>query len=433
MSDAIMRSVQSKVRARVVLPCVMLAFLSALDRANVSFAALHMNADLGMSPSVYGLGAGIFFIGYLAFQFPSTLLLDKMQARYWIAGSILVWGTVATSMAFLQTPTQFWIARFLLGVGEAGFAPGIVLYLNRWIPARARAGAFAWPMLSIPISIIIGGPLSGWLLSMTNPLGMTSWRWMFLAEGAPALVLAILALGYFRDGPADAPWLSSEEKAWLQDDLEQDRKARTIAQVARKAQVFASPRVWLAAAVWFCLLTSAYGIIFWLPQALKQMSDLTPMEIGWLSAAPWVAIGAGMFCNSWASDRTGRRFWHVGVPAVFGAVMLATIPSLGFTPAAFVFLTLAGLGLGAAQGAFWAAPMTFLNGAAVTVGVTLINLTGSTGGLVAPPAIGAIREATGGFAAAVYAMAALMALAAPLLALIAFLGRGPQGEREGKR
>jgi ACS family tartrate transporter-like MFS transporter len=414
--DAFALAIKSKMTLRLVAPLTFLTFLNSLDRVNVSFAALQMNAALAIEPQMYGFGVGLFFFAYLTFQFPHTALLQKIGPRRWIFSAVLFWGTVATAMAFIQNATHFYVLRFLLGVAESGFAPGMIYYMSQWMPRRFRAWAIAGSMLAIPISIIFGGPLSGWLMTRENPLGMPGWRWMFLIEGLPTILAAFVALRYFVDQPAQARWLDSDQKAWLLRELERDRiEVASNRGPTDVKQLLTSGRVWAAAGVWFSLMSGAYGIIFWLPQMIKQLSNAGDFEVGVLSALPWVGVGAGMLINAWHSDKTQERYAHIGLPALLAAAAFAIGSSLPPGGLALACLVIGGFGLGSAQGAFWALPTSFLGGGSGAVGITLINILGSSGGLVTPPAIGWIRVQTGSFAMAVYALACMLIIGALLL------------------
>ena len=415
--EAFAQALKSRMTLRLVAPLTFLTFLNSLDRVNVSFAALQMNAALGIAPEMYGFGVGLFFFAYLTFQFPHTALQQRIGPRKWIFSAVLMWGTVATCMAFIQNATHFYVLRFLLGVAESGFAPGMIYYMSQWMPRRFRAWAIAGSMLAIPISIVFGGPLSGWLMTRENPLGMPGWRWMFLIEGLPTVVAAFVALRYFVDAPEQARWLDAAQKAWLQRELERDRvEAEANRAPGNVRQLLRSGRVWAAAGVWFSLMSGAYGIIFWLPQMIKQLSSAGDLEVGVLSALPWIGVGAGMLINAWHSDKTQERYAHIGLPALLAAAALVAGSMLPPGWPALLCLVVGGFGLGSAQGAFWALPTGFLGGGGSgAVGITLINILGSSGGLVTPPAIGWIRAQTGSFAAAVYALAGMLAVGALLL------------------
>jgi MFS transporter, ACS family, tartrate transporter len=413
------QEIRGKITLQLVAPLTFLVFLNSLDRVNVSFAALRMNADLGLDPKSYGFGVGIFFVAYLLFQFPHTFVLRKIGPRRWIVCAVLFWGCVATAMSAIHDATQFYALRFLLGIAESGFAPGIVYYMSLWMPARFRAWAIAGSMLAIPISVIFGGPLSGWLMSIENPLGMPGWRWMFLVEGLATIGAAFFAYRHFVDHPSEARWLSSEEKAWLHAELERDRVRAPVPQsLQSSAQLLRSGRVWASAGVWFSLMSGAYGIIFWLPQMIKQIATVSDLEASMLSAMPWVGLAAGMQLNAWHSDRTQERYLHIGIPALIAAAGLVSSASVPPGWLALAFLVVGGFGLGGAQGVFWALPTSFLGAGSGATAITLINILGSSGGLVAPPLIGWIRNESGSFALAVYALAGLLLLGILLLALV---------------
>ncbi len=404
-----------KLRWRLILPCIVFMLLSSLDRSNVSFAALQMNGALGMTPSQYGFGAGILFVGFLAGQFPSILFLQKFGMRLWISTCAVVWGITAAGLAFVQSHEAYYIMRLFLGFAEGGLAPGIVLYLRQWATEQERASTFAAPMVAIPLSIIIGSPLSGWLMEMSNPVGMEGWRWMFLAEGLPTLVCGIAAYFYFPNSPQEAGWLGDEEKQWLI-----SNSAHGAHDKAPKNDwgALKEPRVWLSALLWFCLLSGAYGIMFWLPQLVSQLTALSEIQIGFVNALPWIGVGLGIYFNSKHSDKTQERILHVAVPAVVTglAIIFASLAGSGIL--GLVALFVAGLGLGACQGAFWAVPTTVLNAGTIAVGVVVINILGSSGGIIIPHLIGWIRENTGSFVLPTYLIASILFAAAIIVGIL---------------
>jgi ACS family tartrate transporter-like MFS transporter len=405
--DGDLGSMASKIRWRLAAPAILFMLLSSVDRVNVSFAALQMNADLGFSPAEYGFGAGIVFVGFLAGQYPSVLLLQRIGMRRWMAISALVWGLSAGAMAFIDSHLQFYILRVILGFAEGGLAPGIVLYLSQFATERERATTFALPMVAIPLSIVIGGPISGWLMEMAPPFGLSGWRWMFLGEALPTLAFGAAALFYFPDRPDEARWLGSEEKAWLA------VNAANRVETARRNDwsVLKRPLVWLSALLWFCLLSGSYGIIFWLPQIVKQMTALTPVEIGLVNALPWLGNVCGIYFNSRHSDRTGERFLHIAIPAAICAIAIVAASVAGATIAGLVALLVAGTALGAAQGAFWALPTRMFTPATFAVGAVAINIAGSSGGLVVPQLVGLVRQSSGGFAGPIWVIVGILVLA----------------------
>jgi ACS family tartrate transporter-like MFS transporter len=417
MSDEAL-SVRSKITRRLVAPLTFLTLLNTLDRVNVSFAALRMNADIHLTPERYGFGVGLFFVGYLACSFPHTALLKRFGAQRWICAAALAWGTVATCMACIQNAPQFYVLRVLLGVAEAGFAPGIIYITSQWMPRRFRAWAIAGSMLAVPISLVFGGPLSGWLMSANTGLPIAGWRFMFLVEGGVTLMAAAGAWFYFVDEAQQARWLTPDEKVWLLAELERDRTQNSSTTTGTFRALLRSVPVWAAGGVWFTLLAGAYGIIYWLPQVIKQLSGLSDLAVSIVNAVPWAALGAGMLLNAWHSDRTQERHWHIGAAALLAALGLLTAASLPPGWLSLVCLSVGALGLGGAQGAFWALPSTFLDPGQSARGITWINLFGSLGGLIVPPAIGFIRARSGSFTVSALALASLLVAGALLLLLI---------------
>jgi MFS transporter, ACS family, tartrate transporter len=416
---AVEASASRKFRKRVLLPIVVLIVLSSLDRVNISFAALQMNSDLGLAPEAYGLAVGLFFVGYLIFQFPSTWVLTRIGARRWIAGSVILWGSVATAMSFVHTAEHLYILRFLLGCAESGFAPGIVYYCSTWMPARYRANTIAITMLAIPISVIIGGPLCGWLMRASNPLNLPGWRWMLLMEGAATVAMGLIAWVLFVDKPAAARWLTSDEKNWIEDELaREDARPASRSGKGAFATVVKDQRVWLAAIVWCTTLIGANGLIFWLPQVIKEMSGLGELAIGVLSALPWIGIGIGMVANSWHSDLTQERHRHLGLALMLGTIALFLASLAAHGAFALLLLFIGGLGLGGAQGVFWSIPTSFLQRSVAAAGITLINLIGNLGGLLGPYVIGLIRSRSESFSGPVWFVAAVMACGAVLISLL---------------
>jgi MFS family permease len=410
-----------KIRWRLIVPTILFMLLSSVDRVNVSFAALQMNADLGFSPSEYGFGASIVFVGFLAGQYPSVLLLQRIGMRRWMAACALLWGGCAGGLAFIDSHGQFYALRMLLGFAEGGLAPGIVLYLSQFATERERATTFALPMLAIPMSVVIGGPLSGWLLEMPLIGSLRGWRWMFIAEAIPTLVLGLLALRYFPDRPSDARWLTADQQRWLQENAAH----RADSTRTHDWSVLRLPVVWLAALLWFCLLSGSYGIIFWLPQILGTITTLDPLMLGVVSALPWLAAAAGMYLNATHSDRTGERFWHVALPAALSATGIYAASYIGAGAAGITLLMIGGLGLGAAQGAFWALPTRLLSRRAFALGVVTINIAGSAGGLVMPHTMGWARERGGDFTLPTLLVTAVLIAAAMLVPAIAMLRQMP--------
>lgn len=382
-----------KVHWRLGIPAIAFMLVSSLDRVNISFAALGMNGALGLTPAQYGFAAGVLFVGFLAGQYPSVLWLQRVGMRRWLATCSVVWALCAGGLAFVHTPVQLYVLRVLLGFAEGGLAPGIVLYLSQFATERERATTFALPMLAIPISIVIGSPISGWLMSLEPPLGFAPWRWMLIAEAVPALLLGLAAWLYFPDAPQDAHWLCDEERRWL----DANAAHRVRSRIPNDWSVLRTPLVWAAALLWFGLLSGAYGIMFWLPQVIKRLTGVGTVEIGWVNALPWLGVALGMYLNSAHSDRSGERYWHIAAPAAVSGVALVCAWAAGAGGAALAALLIAGIGLGAAQGAFWALPTRLLTQSTLPVAAVAINIAGSSGGFVMPHLVGYVLERSGGF------------------------------------
>jgi MFS family permease len=411
--------IASRVHLRLALPCILFMLMSSLDRANISFAASAMNAELGFTPTQYGFGAGILFAGFLAGQYPSLYLFQRIGFRGWICTCALLWGLCAGALGFIQTHAQFYVLRVLIGVAEGGLAPGIVLYLSQFATERERATTFTLPALAIPASVIIGAPLSGWLLEVQHGLSMSGWRFMLLAEAVPTILFGLAAPFYFPNTPAQARFLDDDQRAWLSANAAQrgDRPKRNDWSVLR------TPLVVMSGLLWFCLLCGSYGVIFWLPQVIHSLTGFSPVIIGLIGALPWVGVAIGMYFNARHSDRTGERYWHVAVPAVVAAVALLTAWQMGPGIAAMALLLIAGLGLGSAQGGFWAIPTQLLKPATFSVAVVGINILGSAGGFVMPQLMGIARERSGGFAAPTLLVVSVLLLAVLLVAAIRVLYR----------
>lgn len=392
--------------ARRLLPFLGLLYVvSFLDRVNVGYAALTMNADLGLSASAFGAGAGIFFLGYFLFEIPSNLILQRVGARTWIARILVTWGIVSAGMAAVQGPTSFYLARFLLGIAEAGFFPGIILYLTYWFPADTRARIIGWFMLAIPVSNVIGAPLSTALLD--RPLfGLTGWQTMFVLEGLPAIILGFVVLAWLPDRPAQATWLTPAEREALEALV-----ARQAPSPTRLRDALASGRVWVLALTYFGLVIGLYGLGFWAPQIIRSLGTLSNAEIGMLSAIPYLVAGVAMVFWGRHSDATRERVWHVCLPAWLGAAGFLASGLVTNPVAALLALTAGAIGIYAALPVFWTFPTALLGGTAAAGGIALVNSLGNLGGYLGPFAVGWLRDTTGSYAAGLYVLAASMALA----------------------
>lgn len=405
--------------SRRLIPFLFLLFVvNFLDRVNVGFAALHMNADLGFTPEIFGFGVGLFFIGYLLFEIPSNLLMQRVGARFWIARIMITWGLLSTAMAFVSGTTSFYILRFLLGLAEAGFVPGILLYLGQWFPAKVRAAAVAKFMMASAISIVVGAPISGAIMSLGGFWGLAGWQWMFILEGLPAVILGVVVLGYLTDYPAEARWLSVEQRDWLTSTLEREAAAKSSHGISDLGSALRNPKVWLIGAVYFCIGVGFYGVSFWLPQIVRQLSGLSTLMIGLVTALPFVAAAAAMVLNGRHSDRTGERKWHVIVSCLLGAVGFG-IGALAVSPVvAFLGVCLGAIGIWGSIGVFWSLPMSFLSGTAAAFGIALINSLGNVGGFVGPYLVGWLRTRTPDFSASLLLIAGFLVLGALLVSAL---------------
>lgn len=418
MTDLLERDTLRRVTWRLI-PFLFLVFIANyLDRVNVSFAALQMNRDLGFSAAAYGLGAGIFFLGYVLFQVPSSLVLARVGARRWIGAITIAWGLVASSMMLVRGPTSFYVLRFLLGVVEAGFFPGVILYFTYWFPAAARAHAVARFMTAIPVAQIIGGPISGWLLGLGGHAGLAGWQWVFLLEGLPSIVLGALVLVILTDRPEAARWLSPEARAWLADQLRSEGPGSL-------AHAIATPILWQLIVVWFLMVLVGYGQLLWLPQIIKGASGLSDLAVGLLSTAPPLVAAVAMVRIAAHSDRTGERRLHVAVPTFVTAVgFAATAATLRAPLLATAALTLVAIGIAGSFGPFWGLATSTLGASAAAGGIALVNAIGNIGGFAGPYVVGLVKDATGSFAGSLLTFAALAGIAG-LLALRLRLARPP--------
>ncbi|HWK46474.1 MAG TPA: MFS transporter [Stellaceae bacterium] len=400
-----------KVTWRIVPYLGLLYFISFLDRANVGFAALTMNKALGLTATMFGFGTGIFFFGYLLFEVPSNLALARFGARRWITRIMITWGIISGAMAFSQGEYSFYTIRFLLGLAEAGFFPGILLYLTYWFPASYRGKIIGLFMVAIPVSGIIGPPVSGLLFGFDGVSGMAGWQWMFIIEAAPALVLGVVTLFYLTDRPALATWLEPEERRWLQDTLDREERHRETVHRAGLVETLLNPRIWALSLVYFGPVVGLYGITFWLPQIVKEFGLATPLQVGLVSAIPPLVGAFGMVLWSRHSDKTKERTWHVVAACFVGAagfVLSGYLPSPVLRMAS---LSIAALGIYAALPVFWTLPTAFLSGAAAAGGIALINSLGNIGGYAGPFLLGFVKDQTNSFSAALLTLAGLMVLA----------------------
>lgn len=390
-------SAVARVSRRLIPFLFLLYILNFLDRVNVGFAALEMNRDLGFGPAVYGFGAGVFFLGYCLFEVPSNLVLYRIGARLWIARIMVTWGLAASAMMLVHTAWSFYLLRFLLGVAEAGFFPGIIFYLTYWYPARDRARAYAWFLAAIPISGILGGPISGALLGLDGRLGLQGWQWLFLLEGIPSVIVGLLVLALLPDRPRDARWLPAEERIWLESALEAERGHPGAGHGVSLRKTVRNPMVWWLGATYFLLVVALYGFALWLPQLIKATGEFTNFQVGVITAIPYAVAAVGMVLVGRRSDRTGERHLHLALPAIAGAVGFIAVTRIGSTGLLIAALSLTAFGVLGWLGPFWALPTAFLKEQAAAGGIALINSMGAVGGFVGPYLIGYVKQRTGSY------------------------------------
>ncbi len=388
-----------------------------------------MQADLGLSDTAYGLGAGLFFIGYFFFEVPSNVLLRRFGARVWIARIMMLWGLVSSAMMFARSDTSFYALRFLLGIAEAGFFPGIILYLTFWYTRQHRARMVATFMTAIPVAGVFGGPVSGWIMQQMGGVGgLRNWEWLYLIEGVPSVLVGLLVLVSLDDGPERAAWLSDDQKALLAERLAEEEALKRAEGhgLHTVGDAFRSPRVWLCAAIYFAIVMGNYGLTFWLPQIISESIGADPWQVGLVSTIPWGVGAVTMVAVGRSSDRRRERRWHVAAPAVVGAVAFAASGLPGVTGwTGIAWLTVATGGTMAAMACFWAIPTRVLSGAAAAAGIAWINSLGNLSGYCSPMLVGLVRDATrdaahpnGNMTLALAALAASLAVGGVLTVLV---------------
>jgi D-galactonate transporter len=401
--------------SRRLLPFLFLCYVAAyLDRVNVGFAKLQMQSDLALSDTVYGIGAGIFFIGYFLFEVPSNLLLEKVGARRWIARIMISWGLVSAATMFATGPASFYVLRFLLGVAEAGFFPGVVLYLTYWYPARRRARIIALFMSGVAVAGVLGGPLSGAIMAgFSGQHGLHGWQWLFVLEGIPSIVLGFCTLFYLDDNIRAARWLDDADKATLQHALAEEARAKPP---MRLRELFTHRTVWLLALVYFLFVMGLYGVSFWLPQLLKNSGVQDVFHIGVLTAIPYGVAAVVMVLAARHSDRSGERRWHTALAGFAGAagLVVATLYAQD-TVLALAALSVATAGILTTFPIFWSLPTALLGGTAAAAGIAMINSVGNLAGFASPYLVGAIRDATGSTTAGITLLAVSLVLGGVLV------------------
>jgi MFS transporter, ACS family, tartrate transporter len=394
-----------------LIPFLFLLYVVAwLDRVNVGFAGLEMNADLGFSSTVFGFGSGIFFLGYCLFEIPSNIILERVGARIWIARIMVTWGLISAGLMFVRTPPLFYLLRFLLGVAEAGFFPGVIYYLSLWYPAPQRARAIAAFMTAVPVTGLIGGPLSGALLGLDGIYGLKGWQWLFLLEGLPAVVLGVSVIFYLNDRPETSGWLAPAEHNWLVETLAAERKTCLLRPNIRGALTDAN--VWKLGIIFLLVAAGFYGYSFWAPLVIKSLTGLSNFKVGLVLGAISAVTILGMLLNSYHSDRTGERVKHIAVPLLLMGVGLIGCALLRQPTLAIIALALVPLGHCASYGPFWSMPTQFFTGPAAAAGIALVTTIANVGSFAGPTLIGILKTRTGTHTAAFLLLGGLAVIAA---------------------
>jgi len=413
-SDPVGDSLYRKI-AWHIMPILVIGYIIAyVDRVNVSFAKLQMLTDLKFSDSVYGVGAGIFFLGYFAFEIPSNIMLHKVGARVWICRVVVTWGIVSALTALVRTPMQFYTARLLLGVAEAGFFPGMILYLTYWFPAHRRASMVALLMAGNPVSGIIGGPLSGFILHhFAGSKGIAGWQWLFILEAVPAILLGGVIFVFLDARVDEAKWLSEQERAAVAAEIRAEAVSKIHVSIR---SAFTSPRIWLFSAIFFGMEMGSYAVGFWQPTIIRQSGVSDAFHIGMLTTVPYTCALISMMFVGRHSDRTRERRWHIIVPNIVAAIGFIVCAQAGSnTPIAMSGLVLAVAGVITGLAMFWALPTSFLGGNAAAAGIALINCTGNLGGFFSPTIIGFLKTYTGTLNSGLFLVAACMIVSSGLI------------------
>jgi len=412
--DPAQEAVLKKIAWRIV-PLLTLAYVvNYLDRTNIGFAALTMNKELGFTATEFGIGAGVLFIGYTVFEVPSNLALYRFGARRWIARIMITWGIVSALTALVVGVKSYYLARFALGVAEAGFFPGVAYYFAAWFPTQYRTRMLAWFLVAIPLSSVVGGPISGLLLELDGMLGLKGWQWLFIIEGIPAVILGIVVLRVLADRPDDATWLSEKERVILKGMLDAERRERPKSSVLTAVS---DRRVVILAVVQFGFTLGSYGVGIFLPQIIKT-SDLSNMVVSFLAAVPYVFASVGMIWWAWRVDRTGKKIGNLTIACAVAALGLAASVLSGNLVVALGALTVALVGITSARAIFWPIPTRFLSGVGAAAGLAFINSIGTIGGFAGPYLMGVMRDFTGSFTAGLLAMAGILLLTTLLAACL---------------
>lgn len=410
VGDAEGNHVYRRITLRLI-PFIFICYLfNYLDRVNVGFAKLQMLDALSFSETVYGLGAGIFFIGYVLCGLPSNLALNRFGPRRWIGLMMITWGIFSTCLLFVTTPVEFYVLRFLTGMAEAGFFPGIVLYLSRWYPNQRRGRIMALFMSAIPVSGLLGGPFSGWILNhfAAGQGGMAGWQWMFLIQGLPTVALGVLAFVLLCDRVEDARWLTPAQRQRVKTDITNDELSRPVQGKSSVASVLTMPFIWILGFIYFCIQSGVYAINFWLPSIIKNLGFSDALVIGWISAVPYLMAGVFMLLVGRSADLRNERRWHLVVPMLMGATGLIIAANFATLPiVAIIGLTIATMGALTSLPMFWPLPTALLSASVAAGGLALINSIGQMAGFLSPYLVGWIKDQTGSTTLALYSLAAL--------------------------
>jgi D-galactonate transporter len=420
-SSADSASFESKTYAKVgrrLIPFLMLCYLGAyLDRVNVGFAKLQMLNDLRFSETIYGFGAGIFFLGYFLFEVPSNVILHKVGARNWLARIMLTWAVISASFVFVKSPTTFYVLRFLLGVAEAGFAPGVILYLTYWFPSARRAKALSIFFMAIPLAGIVGGPLSGWIMHAFQGVhDLAGWKWLFMLEALPSLCLGVAILFYLDNGIASAKWLTDAEKALLAKNVENDN-AHKVAHVSIGSFI-GDRRLWLMAAIYFCVVLGQYGLTFWLPTIIRKSGVADPLWVGVFTAIPYLCAIIALPLVGASADRHRERRLHLAIPMLVAAAGFATLPMLGGVGASLVCVSVAAAGILASSSQFWSLPTAVLGGMSAAAGIAAVNCFANLAGFFSPAIVGWLNDLTGKSTAGLIFISVAIVLGAALVFLV---------------
>jgi MFS transporter, ACS family, tartrate transporter len=413
MQDSTIRNIY----IRLIPILFLMMFFNYLDRINLGFAGLQMNQQLGFSSVVFGFGASVFFLGYMVLQIPSNLILYRLGARVWLAALLICWGAVASLTAFVWNERSFDILRFLLGLTEAGLLPGMALYVTFWFPSRYRARAVGGYIIAGAFAAVLGGPISGALITYLDGFaGFHGWQWMFIVEGVPTVLLGMFTLYYLPNSPAQAKWLTPQQRDWIESELRTEKAELERTGKYTVLDSIRDVRVWMLAILFGCALVGIYGMLMWLPLIIKNMGNLSYLQIGFLSAVPPLLGVVGTILVSFSSDRTGDRKLHLASVYVIGAVGMLGSALVQSPVLAYLFLCLAGLGMNSGNSLFWSLNASFMTGVAAAVSIAVVNTIAQFGGLIGPWLIGAVKTSTGNFSIALMVVAGFLVLAALMAA-----------------